>query len=77
MNIVTFLISYITVLQGNNPSFVGMTGRTGMIKGTYIGAVILMAAWAVGFLVFHAGNQIHLLLALAMTAILINIIREG
>jgi hypothetical protein len=48
-----------------------------MIKATYIAAGVLLAGWAAGFLVFHADYRIHVLLILAMLAVLVNIIREG
>lgn len=44
---------------------------------TYIIAFILVIGWVVGLFGFHAGNAIHLLLAMAMTAVSVNIIREG
>jgi len=45
------------------------------MKITYLLACLLLIGWAVGFFGFHAGNQIHLLLAIAMTAVIVNIIR--
>jgi len=47
------------------------------VRSTYIIALLLLLSWVVGFLVFHAGNGIHVLLLLSMTAILTNIVREG
>jgi hypothetical protein len=47
----------------------------GMINAAYLVALLLLAGWAVGFFGFHAGNEIHLLLALAMMVVLVNIIR--
>ena len=41
----------------------------------YVIAVILFIAWAVGFLGFHAGGIIHLLLVIAIIAILIRVIQ--
>lgn len=41
----------------------------------YIVAVILLVGWLVGFLGYHAGGAIHLLLVLAIIAVLINIIQ--
>ncbi|MES2591237.1 MAG: lmo0937 family membrane protein [Bacteroidota bacterium] len=40
----------------------------------YIIAVILVIAWAVGFLGFHAGNIIHILLVIAIVAVLLRVI---
>ncbi len=41
----------------------------------YVVAVILVIFWAIGFLGYHAGGIIHLLLVIAVIAILLNIIR--
>lgn len=41
----------------------------------YIIAVILVIAWAIGFLGYHAGGIIHLLLVIAVIAILLKVIR--
>lgn len=41
----------------------------------YVIAVILVIAWAVGFVGFHAGGIIHLLLVIAIIAILIRVIQ--
>lgn len=41
----------------------------------YIIAVILIIAWAVGYLGYNAGGLIHILLVIAIIAILIRIIR--
>ncbi|MFN3639385.1 MAG: lmo0937 family membrane protein [Flavobacterium sp.] len=43
----------------------------------YIIAVILIIAWAVGFLGYNAGNIIHILLVIAIIAILFRVIRGG
>ncbi len=40
----------------------------------YVVAVILVIAWAVGFLGYSAGGLIHLLLVIAVIAILLRII---
>jgi Family of unknown function (DUF5670) len=40
----------------------------------YLVAVILVIAWAVGFLGYHAGGLIHILLVIAIIAILLRII---
>ena len=40
----------------------------------YIIAVILVIGWAIGFLGFHAGGIIHILLVIAIIAILLRII---
>jgi len=41
----------------------------------YIVAVILILFWAIGFLGFHAGGIIHILLVIAVIAILLRIIQ--
>jgi hypothetical protein len=40
----------------------------------YVVAVILLIAWAIGFLGFHAGGIIHVLLVIAVIAVLYRII---
>lgn len=40
----------------------------------YIIAVILIIGWAVGFLGFHAGGLIHVLLIIAIVAVLLRVI---
>ncbi len=41
----------------------------------YIIAVILIIGWAIGFLGFHAGGLIHILLVIAIIVFLLKIIR--
>jgi hypothetical protein len=41
----------------------------------YTIAVILLLAWAIGFLGYHAGGIIHILLVLAVIAVLLRIIQ--
>ena len=41
----------------------------------YIIAVILIIGWALGFFVYSAGSVIHLLLVIAVIAILLRVIR--
>jgi hypothetical protein len=43
----------------------------------YLIAVILVIAWAIGFLGYHAGGIIHLLLVIAVIAILLKLIRRA
>ena len=40
----------------------------------YIVAVILVIGWAVGFFAYSAGSVIHILLVIALIAILFNVI---
>jgi hypothetical protein len=41
----------------------------------YIIAMILVIAWLIGFLGYHAGGIIHVLLVLAVVAFLLRVIR--
>jgi hypothetical protein len=41
----------------------------------YIIAVILIIAWAIGFLGYNAGGLIHILLVIAVIAIVLRLIR--
>jgi hypothetical protein len=41
----------------------------------YVIAVILLVAWAIGFLGFHVGGIIHVLLVIAVIAVLFRIIQ--
>lgn len=43
----------------------------------YLVAVILVIAWAIGFLGYHAGGIIHILLVLAIIAVLLKVIRRA
>ncbi len=43
----------------------------------YIVAVVLVIVWAIGFLGYHAGGIIHILLVIAVIAILLKIIGGG
>lgn len=43
----------------------------------YLIAVILVIAWAVGFFAYDAGSLIHILLVIAVIAVLLRIIRGG
>jgi hypothetical protein len=43
----------------------------------YIVAVILVIAWAIGFLGYHAGGLIHILLVIAIIAVLLKVIRRA
>lgn len=40
----------------------------------YIIAVILVISWAIGFLGFHAGGIIHVLLVIAVIAVILRLI---
>jgi hypothetical protein len=41
----------------------------------YIIAVILVISWAIGFFAYSAGNIIHILLVIAVIAVLLRLIR--
>ena len=41
----------------------------------YVIAVLLVIGWAIGFIGYQAGGLIHILLVIAVIAILLNIIR--
>ncbi|MDD2488828.1 MAG: lmo0937 family membrane protein [Bacteroidales bacterium] len=43
----------------------------------YIIAVILVIGWAVGFFTLHLGGLIHILLVIAVIAVLLQIIRQA
>ena len=43
----------------------------------YIIAVILIIAWAIGFLGYHVGGVIHILLVIAIIAVLLKVIRKA
>lgn len=41
----------------------------------YFIAVILIIGWAIGFIGFHAGGLIHVLLVIALIAIILRVIK--
>ncbi len=41
----------------------------------YFAAVVLIILWAVGFIGYHAGGLIHILLVIALIAVLFRIIQ--
>ena len=41
----------------------------------YVLAVILIIGWAIGFIGFHVGGLIHVLLVIALIAVILRIIR--
>lgn len=43
----------------------------------YIVAVVLIIAWAIGFLGYHTGGIIHILLVIAVIAIILGVIRRA
>ncbi len=43
----------------------------------YVIAVVLVIAWLIGFLGFHAGGLIHILLVIAIIVFLLKVIRRA
>jgi len=43
----------------------------------YLVAVVLIIIWALGFFAYSAGNVIHILLVVAVIAVLLRVIRGG
>jgi len=43
----------------------------------YLFAIILVIGWAIGFLGYHAGGLIHILLVIALISVLLRVIRRG
>jgi len=43
----------------------------------YLIAVILVIAWAVGYFGYHSGGIIHVLLVIAIIAVLLKVIRRA
>lgn len=41
----------------------------------YVIAVILIVLWAIGYLGYHAGGLVHILLVIALIAVLLRIIQ--
>ena len=41
----------------------------------YLVAVVLLIAWAIGFVGFHAGGIIHVLLVIAIIAVILRVIQ--
>ena len=58
--------------EGEEPCFL-VTGKKKVML--YLIAVILIIGWILGFFVFSAGSLIHILLVIAVIAILLRVIR--
>jgi len=43
----------------------------------YIVAVILVISWAIGFIGYHAGGIIHILLVIAIISLILGVIRRA
>lgn len=69
---------HVTNLLKTSNNFDGLTNQfqkqNTMGNLLYIIAVILIIGWAVGFIGFHAGGLIHILLVIAVVAVLLRII---
>ncbi|MBO0323908.1 lmo0937 family membrane protein [Muricauda sp. 334s03] len=46
-----------------------------MANSLYTVAVVLIIAWAIGFLGYHAGGIIHILLVIAIIAIILSMVQ--
>jgi len=60
-------MEYLQSLNKNKNNFMGNV--------LYVVAVILIIGWVVGFFAFHAGSLIHVLLVIAVIAILLRVIQ--
>jgi hypothetical protein len=43
----------------------------------YVIAVILVISWAIGFIGYHAGGIIHILLVIAIISLILGVIRRA
>jgi len=43
----------------------------------YIVAVLLVIGWAIGFIGYHAGGIIHILLVIALISLILGVIRRA
>lgn len=85
MNDATYYPDYITETRFFLPTLQGISTFlfTNILKLfimsnlLYTVAVILIVLWAIGFLGFHMGGIIHLLLVIAVVAVLLRVIRGG
>jgi len=53
----------------------GYAYKPALVNITYMLALALTVGWAIAFFGFHAGNGVHLLLAMAMITVVVNIVR--
>jgi hypothetical protein len=73
MIVFDFLSGFIR--QGNLNNANGFLKTKNMGNLLYLIAVILVISWAVGFFAYNAGGIIHVLLVIAIVAILLRLIR--
>lgn len=66
------------MLRVFGPNVVLIPGKSSFMGGIlYVIAVILIIAWAIGFLGYHAGGIIHILLIIAIIAVILGVIRRA
>jgi hypothetical protein len=79
VNYETFNLNYIMVLIDDGCNFVSskllIKKDKAMGNLLYIIAVILIIGWAIGFIGFHAGGIIHVLLAIAVIAVIVRLLQ--
>jgi hypothetical protein len=81
VNDVTYSLNYVRFQASPNDTFilelVHYKLKTISIMGNllYVVAVILLIAWAVGFFAFSLGSVIHILLVIALVAIILRVIQ--
>jgi hypothetical protein len=73
---VTFSNVYVRVGRMCRSTF-GATNNTKQIMGNllYVVAVVLIILWAIGYLGYNAGGLIHILLVIALIAIVLRVIQ--
>jgi tryptophan-rich sensory protein len=70
-------VIYLLKLTGTKISLEKQTIKLSTVMNSllYTIAVILVIAWAIGFFAYSVGSIIHLLLVLALIAVLLRVIR--
>ncbi len=81
MNNVTYSLNYVKIQASLNHTFIleivhyKLKKLSIMGNLLYIVAVILLIAWAIGFFAYSVGSVIHILLVIAIIAIIIRVIQ--
>jgi len=81
VNDVTYSLNYVKIRVSarhtfdNNKNYSLLKKITVMGNLLYFVAVILLIAWAIGFFAFSAGGIIHILLVIAIIAIILRLIQ--
>ena len=80
MNDVTYSHNCVRILKANAGTFAKLKifkQLKHIIMGNllYVIAVILIIGWAIGFLGYHAGGIVHLLLVIALIAVIVRVIQ--